>query len=203
MELTDRSRTVLVLDPANWVDAHGDYIYRFALARVRDPVSAEELVQQAFLAALAARHTFRGGSSERTWLTAILKRKVADWLRAAVRRAARQDPPSDKPTDALFSRSGKWKKKPDEWSADDPGRELTRSEFWETLTGCLDKLPARQRQAFLLKHVDEESAEEIRMAVGVSATNLAVMLHRARLRLWRCLSVNWFGEDAAPLEGRT
>ena len=199
----DRSLTLPVLEPANWVDAHGDYLYRFALGRVRDPESAEELVQQALLAGLAARHTFRGGASERTWLISILKRKVADSLRAAVRRAARQDPRSDKPTDGLFSRSGKWNKKPGEWSVDDPGRELTRSEFRQTLTGCLDKLPVRQRQAFVLKHLDEESADVIRAAVGVSATNLAVMLHRARLRLWRCLSKNWFGDDAPPVEDRS
>ena len=199
----DRSRSAPLLDPETWVDTHGDYLYRFALARIGDPESAEEVVQQSLLAALAGRHAFRGRSSERTWLTAILKRKVADWLRAAVRRRTRQEQLPDKPTDALFTSGGKWKRKPDEWAADDPGREVTRAEFREALAGCLDKLPARLRQAFVLKHVDEESADEIRQAVGVTATNLAVMLHRARLRLWRCLSVNWFGDDpATPLESR-
>jgi len=200
----DLSLTTPILDPATWVDAHGDYLYRFALDRVRDPESAEELVQQALLAALTARHAFRGRSSERTWLTAILKRKVADWLRDAVRQRARQEPPPDKSTDALFTRSGKWKKKPDEWSADDPGRELNRAEFRIVLTDCLGKLPTRLRQTFVLKHVDEESANEICRTVGVTATNMAVMLHRARLRLWRCLTVNWFGEEpVAPSEGRS
>jgi RNA polymerase sigma-70 factor (ECF subfamily) len=200
----DRSITAPILDPTTWVDAHGDFLYRFALARVLDPEAAEELVQQAFLAALAARNSFRGRSSERTWLVAILKRKVADWLRDAVRRAARQEPLPEKATDALFTRAGKWKKKPDEWSPDDPGREMNRAEFRETLTSCLGKLPARLRQAFVLRHIDEESADQIRKAVGVSATNLGVMLHRARLRLWRCLTVNWFGEEPTPSsEGRT
>jgi RNA polymerase sigma-70 factor (ECF subfamily) len=186
------------------VDAHGDSLYRFALARVGDPESAEELVQQALLAALAARHAFRGRSSERTWLTAILKRKVADWLREAVRRRAREEPMPDKAADALFTRGGRWRKKPDEWSADDPGREMNRAEFRAALAGCLGKLPARLRQAFILRHVDEESADDIRQAVGATATNLAVMLHRARVRLWRCLTVNWFGEDPeTPPEGRT
>jgi RNA polymerase sigma-70 factor (ECF subfamily) len=186
------------------VDAHGDYLYRFALARVHRPEVAEELVQQAFLAALAARRSFRGRSSERTWLTAILKRKVADWLRDVVRQRVRQEPLPGKTLDTLFTRAGKWKKKPDEWSADDPGREMNRAEFRAALAACLGKLPARLRQAFVLRHVDEESADEIRKVVGVSATNLGVMLHRARLRLWRCLTVNWFEEDpTTPSEGRT
>ncbi|MGL4555090.1 MAG: sigma-70 family RNA polymerase sigma factor [Gemmataceae bacterium] len=189
------SRSLTAPDPETWVDAHGDYLYQFALTRVRDPESAEELVQQALLAALTARHTFRARSSERTWLTAILKRKVADWLRAAVRRRARQEPPPDQATDAFFTGWGKWKKKPDEWSADDPGRELNRAEFRAVLADCLGKLPARLREAFVLRHLDEEAATDVCRGVGVTASNLAVMLHRARLRMWRCLTVNWFGEN--------
>ena len=195
----DRSRSAPLLDPETWVDTHGDYLYRFALARIGDPESAEEVVQQSLLAALAGRHAFRGRSSERTWLTAILKRKVADWLRAAVRRRVRQQQLPDTPTDALFTSGGKWKRKLDEWAPDDPGREMTRVEFREALAECLGKLPARLYQAFVLKHVDEESTDDIRKTVGVSATHLAVMLHRARLRLWKCLSVSWFGDDPATL----
>lgn len=187
------------LDPDTWVDAHGDYLYRFAYARVRDRDAAEELVQEALLSALAARHRFAGRSSERTWLVGILKRKVTDWLRAEIRRRARERPKSDRWADGLFTRSGKWKVKPGDWSADDPGREMTRAAFWAALTGCLDKLPVRLRRAFVLRHVDGLPAAEVRPAVGASEANLWVMLHRARLRLWRCLAVNWFEDD--PAEG--
>ena len=192
-----------VLDPSNWVVAHGDYLYQFAEARVRHQESAEELVQQTFLEALSARHSFNGNSSERTWLTAILKRKIADWLRKLVRQRELQEPRIDQSTDTLFTRFGAWKKKPDEWSSDYPGRELNRAEFRETLADCMDHLPARLRQVFILTYIDEESIDRIRRAVDVSAPNLAVMLHRARIRLWRCLTVNWFGEDPqAVLERR-
>jgi RNA polymerase sigma-70 factor (TIGR02943 family) len=196
----DRPVTAGATDPLTWVETHGDYLYRFALARVRNPEAAEELVQEALLAALSARHSFRGRSSERSWLTAILKRKVVDWLRVQVRRRAVQGPPADRWADGLFTRGGKWKVKPDDWSSDDPGREITRGEFWATFSACLDKLPARLRQAFVLRHLDERAADEVCQALGASATNLWVMLHRARLRLWRCLTVNWFGEDP---EGRS
>lgn len=199
----DRSLAIPTLDPATWVDAHGDYLYRFALVRVHNRDAAEELVQESLLAALTARHSFRGKCTERSWLTAILKRKVIDWLRADVRRRARQEPLPDKWADSQFTRVGKWKKKSDEWSADDPGFEMTSADFRETLSACLEKLPPRVRQAYVLKHLDEQSADEVCKAVDVSASNLWVMLHRARLRLWRCLAVNWFGEDIAPnSEGR-
>lgn len=200
----DLSVAAPALDPATWVDAHGDYLYRFALLRVRDRDAAEEMVQDTLLAALAARHSFRGKCSERSWLTAILKRKVIDWLRAEVRTRATRELHADLWVDAQFTRGGKWKAKPDEWSADDPGLSLTRNDFREALAGCLDRLPTRLRQAFVLRHVDERVAEEVCKAVGASESNLWVMLHRARLRLWRCLSVNWFGnESGKPSESRT
>jgi RNA polymerase sigma-70 factor (TIGR02943 family) len=200
----DRSLAAPTLDPATWVDAHGDYLYRFALLRVRDRDAAEELVQDVFLVALTARHSFRGKCSERSWLTAILKRKAIDWLRKEVRRRATREPQPDQWMDAQFTRSGKWKAKPDEWSADDPGLSLTCNDFRDALAGCLDRLPTRLRQAFVLRHVDERVVEEVCKAVGASESNLWVMLHRARLRLWRCLSVNWFGnESGKPSEGRT
>ena len=195
----NRSGTARILDPASWVDRHGDYLYQFALARVGHPDSAEDIVQQALVAALIARHSFRGHSSERTWLTAILKRQVADWLRKAVRQRALEQIPPDELPNAQFTRFGAWRQKPDEWSSDNPGKELFRHEFRETLAGCLGKLPPRLRHVFVLRHIDDGSADEIRHATGVSATNLAVMLHRARLRLWHCLTLHWFGEDPGRL----
>ena len=69
------------LDPETWVDKYGDYLYRFALSRVKDPVIAEELVQETFLAALRSLKNFQGRSSGRTWLIAILKHKIIDYFR--------------------------------------------------------------------------------------------------------------------------
>lgn len=199
----ERSVAIPTLEPARWVDAHGDYLFRFALVRVRDRDAAEELVQDTLLAALTARRSFRGRCSERSWLTSILKRKVIDWLRAKVRLRATQEPLPDKWADGLFTRGGKWKAKPDEWSTDAPGQALTRADFRDALAGCLDRLPVRLREAFVLRYVDERATAEVCEAVGASESNLWVMLHRARLRLWRCLSVNWFGEEPGTLpEGR-
>lgn len=183
-------------DPTTWVDVYGDYLYRFAVARVRAPEAAEDLVQETLLAALEARAGFGGRASERSWLTAILKRKIMDWLRRQIRRRAKEERLPDESADGIFTRYGKWRVKPDDWSADDPGRDLMRAEFRQTFASCLNKLPGRLSQVFVWRHLGERSAAEMQAAAGVSAANLSVMLHRARLRLWKCLSVNWFGEDA-------
>lgn len=74
-------------DPERWLDLHGDALYRFAYLRTRDAALAEDLVQEALLAALAARERFAGESSERTWLIAILKNKIIDHHRRAGREA--------------------------------------------------------------------------------------------------------------------
>ena len=77
--------------PETWVNEYGDFLYRFALSRVKDPSVAEDLVQETFLAALRARENFKGRSAGRTWLIAILKHKIVDYIRKKIR-----EPASDK-----------------------------------------------------------------------------------------------------------
>ncbi len=183
------------VDPGGWVDRHGDYLFRFALARLRQPEVAEDLVQETFLAALSAKERFAARSSERTWLVGILKHKLVDHLR----RKSREQPVSDfaatdKAVEDLFDERGHWRRKPGEWDAG-PGATVEREEFWAALARCLGKLPGRLADAFTLREVEELESHDVCKALDVSATNLGVMLHRARLRLWRCLDVNWFGNE--------
>src|SRR5262249_23981210 len=75
-------------DPAlscDWVEAHADYLFNFAIGQLRDPNVAEDIVQETFLAAVKARGSFSGQSSERTWLTGILRHKIYDHLRKSCR----------------------------------------------------------------------------------------------------------------------
>ncbi|MDB5022316.1 MAG: sigma-70 family polymerase sigma factor, partial [Mucilaginibacter sp.] len=68
-------------DPHRWVEAYADYLYAYAIARINDQEQAKDLVQETFLAALEKVNTFEGKSSERTWLTAILRNKIVDVYR--------------------------------------------------------------------------------------------------------------------------
>ena len=72
-------------DPAQWLPRYGDELYRFALSRLADPDTAEELVQLTFLNALDALPGFRGEASERTWLFTILRRNLIDHYRRQAR----------------------------------------------------------------------------------------------------------------------
>ncbi len=192
------------LDPERWVDEHGDYLFHYALSRLRDPVLAEDFVQEALLGAMRAQGRFEGRSTERSWLTGILKNKILDHFRKAGRETSF--------TDLDFygeeeERAFENREFPDHWNAatapsewDAAGAALDKEEFWKTFQRCSGKLPDRIARVFLLREVDGISSDEICTTLNISPNNLWVMLHRARLALRRCLEVNWFGAEAAKEE---
>jgi RNA polymerase sigma-70 factor (ECF subfamily) len=106
----------------NWLNDHGDYLYRFALARLRDPHLAEDAVQETLLAAIKS-NGFKGDSSARTWLTGILKHKMIDLQRKQFREQPISDlidlDASDTSMDDFFDQSGHWLDKPQTFSMPD------------------------------------------------------------------------------------
>jgi RNA polymerase sigma-70 factor (ECF subfamily) len=184
----DDSRTGQTLpEPVEWLTRYGDALYRYALALLRRPHDAEDVVQETLLAALKARGEFQGRCHPRTWLMGILKRKVVDRLRAAAREvpAANLDD-----LDFWFDSRGKWRKAPGRW--DNPAAAAERSEFWGVLRRCLARLPVRMASAFTLRTLDDQSPDEVCRELAISSANLWVLLHRARLHLVRCLERHWF-----------
>ncbi len=76
----------LPVSPAHWVDQYGDDLYRYALSRLSQPEVAEDVVQDALLAAIKGLGRFGRRSSEKTWLLSNLKRKIADHFRDQFRK---------------------------------------------------------------------------------------------------------------------
>src|ERR1044071_1594293 len=162
----DRFQSRAAPDPSAWVDEHGDYLYRYALMRLRDPALAEDAVQETLLAALQARHAYGGRSAERTWLTGILKHKLVDHFRRASRQAHSAFVEGEGfEHDELFRAEGEWKghfdptRAPVEWCAS-PAELLERGEFWEVFGGCLRPLPERITSAFTLREMEGVGSEE-------------------------------------------
>lgn len=171
------------LDPGSWLRDHGDYLYRYALFRARDPHQAEDLVQDTLLAAIRARERFKGDSSVRTWLTGILNHKYLDQLRKQVRERVEENSTLDRAEPEA---------EPSSWNAD-PAALLERKEFRETFHDCLTRLNRRMFEAYSLREIDNLETDIICNQLGVTATNLRVTLHRAREQLRICLEKNWFG----------
>jgi len=184
-------------DPEKWVDEYADDLFRYAVFRLHDPELAEDVVQETFLAALRARKQFSGRSSEKTWLTGILKHKIVDQMRKVSReRPLNSTEFSTGSAENVFDEGGKWKNDPPDWG-DDPSEDLEKKEFREVFERCLSSLPARLCDAFSLRELDGLSTKEVCKVLNISATNVWVMLYRARMRLRHCLEMNWFGKKKA------
>jgi RNA polymerase sigma-70 factor (ECF subfamily) len=196
MNRSDKPHTVSqqTLDPEGWLEKHGNYLYRYALCRLRNPELAEEKVQETFVGALQTQERFQGRASERTWLTSILKRKIFDHFRKICRERAFDSALFENISlDSLFDRKGKWIAGSNKWYWE-PDRALRQKEFFEIFHRCLSKIPDRMAQAFILREVDGHKGDEICALMGISPTNLGVILYRARMRLNRLMEIEWFGK---------
>lgn len=175
-----------------WVDEHSDYLFRYALPRLRDRHVAEEVLQETFLAALKSAGKFRGDSSPRTWLVSLLRRKIADHYRKRYREGEGESIDVTDPTmDAWFNEKGSWVAWPKQCELD-PAELQNRADFWIVWQRCLQSLPDRLAGAFVLRAVDNRKPDEVCKVLSITPTNLWVTLHRARARLRACLEANWF-----------
>jgi RNA polymerase sigma-70 factor (ECF subfamily) len=185
------------LDPERWVDEHGDVLFGFAAARVQDPATAQDLVQETFLAALQVQERYAGRATERAWLFGILRNKLVDYYRQRSREIVIADFEATLPEEeGAFHAGGPGK---DGWvqrlapaAWDTPAQSLMRAEFQNVLKSCLARLPEKLAHVFLLREMDGVPTEELCKEMGLSPNNLWVMLHRGRMALRRCLEVHWF-----------
>jgi RNA polymerase sigma-70 factor (ECF subfamily) len=179
--------------PDQWLDLHGDIFYRYAFARVRVPEIAEDLVQETLLGALKANAGYAGEASERTWLIGILKHKIIDHFRKVSREKAQgfADQFSDDEDNHYFDQQGNWQIDLSSWSK--PDVSLEQEQFIDMLQHCIDRLPPKMAQLFMLRELDGMESEDICKMMSISTlNNLWVILSRARLQLRHCLDLKWF-----------
>lgn len=178
--------------PETWVDLYADSLFRYALLRIADKAVAEELVQETFVAALSTvgSSRFRGESACKTWLTGILKHKLLDHLRQKYRHQARSiDVIRESEIEDSFDSRGNWRVKPGHWG--NPEKHYEQQELMLIIMECIAALGKRQADAFRLREIEGEEAEEICKVLNVSAPNYWVLMHRARLAMRRCMELNW------------
>ncbi len=195
-------------DPLEWFELYGDYLFAYAQRRVRESSAAEDLVQETFLAALSATGNFAGKSSEKTWLTGILKHKIYDYFGKRSRQPDLTREEADfSGYNRMFERSDEWDghwnatHAPADWGENNsasPLRDVEAGEFQAVFSHCLRGLPERVADAFVMREVDGLTSREICGILTISVNNYWTMMHRARLHLRRCIEVNWF---VAPKNG--
>lgn len=179
--------------------SHRAGLLRFARLQLRNQAWAEDAVSETLLVALSKPQAFQSRSQLKTWLVGILKHKVIDMLRLHGREISNSASDDDN-VDMLdlvgFKPDGHFAEMPADWG--NPEQDLNNQQFMKIMDACVEKLPATQGRLFLMREWLELSVEEICKELNLTATNLYVQLHRARLRLRECLGLNWFAQTERP-----
>lgn len=138
-----------------------DGLYRYALRMVSSPDAAEDLVQATLIKAYTSLRRCRDPERFGSWVFRILSNRCKDYLKSRRRR------------DASLEES---------WPGDgpDPEEDTARAELRDRVARALDQLPASQREAFILKHIEGLSYEEIAERLETSVGSLKMRVFRAR-----------------------
>lgn len=174
------------------LDLYFTGMLRLAMTHVDSRATAEEVIQDTWLAAIRGIDRFEGRSSVKTWLFRILR----NLARTRGARDARMRPL----TDLEAIPAGESGPAPDErivgggaapahghvamWvSSTDPEQQMLSRELAEHIERAIAELPPRQREVITLRDVEGWSAEDVCNELGLSQTNQRVILHRARDRV--------------------
>lgn len=168
---------------------HHTHLLRFARTFVSNPATAEEVVQETWLAVLNGLSGFEGRSSLKSWIYSILAnrartRAVRDGrtlLFSEMTSGEEDDEPAVEPS--RFNAAGYWDQPPRPWDDLSPERLAASAQIRTHLASALEELPETQRAVVVLRDIEGCSSDEACNILGISETNQRVLLHRGRSRL--------------------
>lgn len=182
--------------------SHGALI-RMAMRYVADRDTAEEVVQDTWIAVIDGISRFEGRSTLESWMFAILIHKAKD---RGVRESrhitfsafeSHDDEGEEAVDPARFHASGElaghWALPPQPWNEQTPERLLASRQAFEALSNAVDELPAGLRDVLVLKDVEGLESQEICKRLKITDTNLYVRLHRARERVRQAVEISLHG----------
>ena len=187
---------VPITPPDQWVELYGDYLYGFAMSRLRDPEAANDCVQDTLLAGIKALKSFDGSRDIKFWLRGIMRNKIVDQIRKSVREHKVDIESED---EALlesfwFKYSGIATTNPAPWEFN-PRKHYDNGEFWQVFEKCIQKVKDPARQAFVLRVLEDQTTEEVCKVMDITPNYLWVLLHRARSQLKILLEERWTRVD--------
>jgi len=145
---------------------------------------ADEVVQESWISAYKALPKFEGRSKLKTWMVTIVSNLAKTRLKKESRSISLDEleEPSPIYSDA-FKSNGHWKTPPKQWHLDSPDQLLEESQLRQCIEHTLSVLPPTQKAVFILRDLEQISLKEICNNLGLSDSNVRVLLHRARLKL--------------------
>jgi RNA polymerase sigma-70 factor (ECF subfamily) len=179
-------------DPAAFrvlVDRYGRSVFRLAYRMTNNEFDAEDVVQETFLRAYKQLDSYESRSSFSTWLYRIAANYSLDLIRSRKRHAARRAPDGPEDENVL-----------DTVKAQDPGQDRLyySAQLRHRLNAALSLLSDQERTAFVLRHFEGQSIEEIgaTLGIGVSATKNSIF--RAVKKVREALEPAVSSYEAAP-----
>lgn len=162
---------------------------RFARLQLRDDHLAEDVVQEAIAAALKPG-AFEQRSQLKTWVFAILRNKIVDVIRERSRHPV-DTYSEDEELDEQFKPNGHWRRdqRPANWRS--PEVSFANEQFWVIFEACLNDLPENPARVFMMREHLGLKVGEICTELSISESNCWVLMHRARMRLRKCLEKNF------------
>ena len=142
------------------IQRYSDPLYRHALGMTGSPDVAEDILQQSFIKAYNHLAEVRGRFD--AWLFRIVANGCKDWLKN-IRRTHVSYDEDDQPS-----------------AFNTPDEDLDRSELRTDLDRALASLAPSLREAFVMKHVEGRSYEEMAELLGTTVGALKMRVHRAR-----------------------
>jgi RNA polymerase sigma-70 factor, ECF subfamily len=158
------------------IDRHASAIVNLAYRMVGNRAEAEDLAQEAFLTAFKALSTFRADSKFSTWLYRIAANKCKDWLRVKRPGQGPYDVDADEVLDLYVAEERT------------PEQLLSQQQVGQELEQAIQRLPPLYREAFVLKHVEGLSYEQMEDILGVKGDTLKMRVYKGRLQLSRDLT---------------
>ena len=164
------------------VREHTSHIFKACLGLGFQEFEADEITQSVWLTFFDVAREFRGQSSVRTFLFGILYNKASEYRKRLGKIELEVD--IEKHVEQNFDEHGAWVTAR---SPKSPDKFYEAVQVRGIIDKCLELLPLSQKMAFVMKEVSEDTTEEICNVLSVTATNLGVLLFRARSQLRECI----------------
>ena len=150
---------------------------------------ADEVVQEAWFSAIRALPKFERRSSLKTWLLRIVANEAKTRLRKENRMTSLEEMTAEnKSLSERYTSNGHWGDKiPAQWDSDSPEELLSVEELKRCMDQLIDELPELQCATLNLREQQGYSLDQICNILEVSESNVRVLLHRARNRLFLCI----------------
>lgn len=154
-------------------------------------VFADEVVQESWVSVYKNIAGFERRASIKTWLLTIVSNQAKARLRKESRMVSLEQLDGETPGSYLdaanFKSDGHWQNPISHWNNESPEALLEEKQLQHCIAKTLSLLPPAQKAAFMLRDIEQQSFEDICNALNVSAANVRVLVHRARLTLMQVI----------------